>query len=392
MKKRKIAIFTTSFLPVVGGSQYELAWLLEGIDKLLSYEKYRYIDFYFIAPTKEALRFCNFENITVKNLNVIVSSRINSVKNILTLRSTLNEIEPDLIHCNSITPDGLMVYLSNLMSFKKRKFMVTSHGIDLVVIPEVNHGERLSLRNKYISNVVLKKVEKLVIPSTALIDFAKDTVLKGNKLKVIPNGVKPTTKKSNDYLVREIREKWQINEEKDMCLLSLSSTREIKNLHCLVDGFAKAKQKVDNLKLLLACAKKLNYTKLMQKVEELGIEEYVKFIEPVHGQVKDAYFKVCDVFCMSSVFENFPISILEAMDYGCTVLTTKVGGITDFVVDRYNGIFVKSNDSDDMAEKIIELYRDKELQKKLVENAKESVKQYYIENIAEQYLQLYNTL
>ena len=47
-------------------------------------------------------------------------------------------------------------------------------------------------------------------------------------------------------------------------------------------------------------------------------------------------------FCISSIFENFPISILEAMDYGNLVLTTKVGGIKDFVFDRHNGIFVAS--------------------------------------------------
>ena len=107
---------------------------------------------------------------------------------------------------------------------------------------------------------------KLVLPSTALIDFAKDAGLSKCKLKIIPNGVRPCNNKApNEDIVRDIKQKWNINTEKDFCFLSLSSSREIKNLDCLVEGFAKAKQKENNLKLLLACEKRLNYPKFKTK-------------------------------------------------------------------------------------------------------------------------------
>ena len=88
---------------------------------LLRQEKYRNFDFYFIAPNKESLRFCNYENITVRNLNLTVSSKTDLIKNLFTLKRFLNEIKPDLVHCNCITPDSMMVYLRNLISLKKNK-------------------------------------------------------------------------------------------------------------------------------------------------------------------------------------------------------------------------------------------------------------------------------
>jgi len=391
MDKKRIVIFTTSFLPIMGGLQYELKWLLDSMDELVG-NSYRNLELYFFAPNKESLRYTSFKNIKVINLDLQTSSKFYLLPNALKLRKTLKKIKPDLIHCQGAIPDALMVYLNNLVYFKRYKYIVTSHGIDIVVLPEIDYGMRLNPLYNFLTRLVLKNVEKHVLPSTALIDFASNAGTHSSKIEVIPNGVKPrNTKLSNKKLINQLRKEWDIDERKTLSLLCLSSTRPVKNLSRLIEGFAQAQQQIGNLKLFLTCEDKTNKI-LRSKVSELKLQDDVHFIGPIEGDLKDAYFKVCDVFCLPSLFENFPVSVLEAMDYGEIVLVGEVGGLKDFIVNKYNGIFVRSEDANDIADKIVEIYRSKDLQEKVRENAKKSVKEYYIYNIAKQYLHLYTSV
>ena len=57
------------------------------------------------------------------------------------------------------------------------------------------------------------------------------------------------------------------------------------------------------------------------------------------GQVENPrqYLHNADVFCMSSVIEGMPISLIEALSCGLTPVCTAVGGIVDIVEDGKNG-------------------------------------------------------
>ena len=57
------------------------------------------------------------------------------------------------------------------------------------------------------------------------------------------------------------------------------------------------------------------------------------------GEVENPrqYLHNADVFCMSSVIEGMPISLIEALSCGLVPICTAVGGIVDVVDDRKNG-------------------------------------------------------
>jgi len=65
--------------------------------------------------------------------------------------------------------------------------------------------------------------------------------------------------------------------------------------------------------------------------------------------------------------------MIEAMSYSKPVIASNVGGITDVVIDGYNGILVKDNDPEALAIAIKKLVQNKDLSKKLGENAKKSI-------------------
>ena len=78
------------------------------------------------------------------------------------------------------------------------------------------------------------------------------------------------------------------------------------------------------------------------------------------------------------------------MEYGLIVLGSAEGGIKDYIKDGYNGFLISPKDTHRIAEVVLKVYEDEVLRKKISENARRSVKMYYIDNIARKYLDLYS--
>ena len=51
-----------------------------------------------------------------------------------------------------------------------------------------------------------------------------------------------------------------------------------------------------------------------------------------------------DLFINLSDSEGIPVSIMEAMSFGIPCVATNVGGVSELVVDEYNGLLVSSDD------------------------------------------------
>lgn len=73
--------------------------------------------------------------------------------------------------------------------------------------------------------------------------------------------------------------------------------------------------------------------------------------------------------------EGTSLSLLEAMSAQCAVVCTDVGGMTNVILDRYNGLIVKAGDSYGLYEAIKELINDNKLRDMLALNGYHIVKQ-----------------
>ena len=76
------------------------------------------------------------------------------------------------------------------------------------------------------------------------------------------------------------------------------------------------------------------------------------------------YYKHCDLYVQTSVYEGRPLSIEEAMALNCAIVTTDVSGIRDQIRDGINGRFC-AQDADDFAKAIFELYSDERERERL---------------------------
>ena len=61
----------------------------------------------------------------------------------------------------------------------------------------------------------------------------------------------------------------------------------------------------------------------------------------VSEEEKQQIFKRTDIYVLPTEFEVLPVSLLEAMSYGCVVIATNVGGIPDAVKDGITGILLE---------------------------------------------------
>ncbi|MGL6280351.1 MAG: glycosyltransferase, partial [Gaiella sp.] len=105
----------------------------------------------------------------------------------------------------------------------------------------------------------------------------------------------------------------------------------------------------------------------------LGLDDRVRFLG---GGTRDdvlRLFAAADVAVLSSSWENFPHTVVEALAVGAPVVATAVGGVPEIVVDGENGLLVPARDVDALRAALERIARDPELRARLAERAAPSV-------------------
>jgi glycosyltransferase involved in cell wall biosynthesis len=106
-----------------------------------------------------------------------------------------------------------------------------------------------------------------------------------------------------------------------------------------------------------------------QLASSLGVAQRVEFL----GECKNTaeILSQSSIFVLSTFYEAFPISILEAMRTGLPIVATKVGGIPEAVSDGLNGFLVPPSRDDLMAESLKRLFLNVSLREQMGRNGRE---------------------
>lgn len=88
-----------------------------------------------------------------------------------------------------------------------------------------------------------------------------------------------------------------------------------------------------------------------------------------------------DAFVLPSQREGLPLSLIEAMACSLPCVSTRVGGIPDFVTDEENGILVAAGDSGALKDAIWELYSEEGKARKMGLQARETVQQRFSKKV-----------
>jgi glycosyltransferase involved in cell wall biosynthesis len=120
---------------------------------------------------------------------------------------------------------------------------------------------------------------------------------------------------------------------------------------------------------------------LEARVAELGLTARVRFLGPLPRERIVELFRAADASILSSSWENFPHTVVEALAAGTPVIATAVGGVAEVVRDGVNGLLVAPGDVEMLAGAIRRFFADAALREGLRASAAASVADYAPERV-----------
>ncbi len=152
---------------------------------------------------------------------------------------------------------------------------------------------------------------------------------------------------------------------------------ERKGVKYLIKAFDKIKEKITHRLVIIGDGPERKG--LEDIARELGINNRVIFPGRVSDDQLSRYYKDCSFLVLPAVYdkkgdtEGLGVVLLEAMSYAKPVIASEVGGITDIVKHKFNGLLVPPGDVASLARAIEELIQDKSRYQIMARNAKKTV-------------------
>jgi glycosyltransferase involved in cell wall biosynthesis len=105
------------------------------------------------------------------------------------------------------------------------------------------------------------------------------------------------------------------------------------------------------------------------------------------------FLNAIDAYVIPSLLEGISNSLLEAMASGVAVIASERGGNPEVVVDGECGLLFQAGDVEDLARRLLLLYREPERREQLAQAATERVREHFsLASMIRQYEELYETM
>lgn len=296
--------------------------------------------------------------------------------------------EYDLIHAH----DPLSLYYISRWA-KNIPKVLTVHSKGGFVYERYTNGSQSCIKDYLteIEKVSIDQADYIVFPSIA----AKDLFIRNNqytpsenKIKIIYNGVdleyianiEPKTTLFHEYAID--RTKY------DVILINVAEHVVQKNIDMVLQivGYLKNKYKVNPLLINIGGYTSLT-NKLNKQIDELYINENVRFLGNLPNEKVIMFLKLSDMFLSTSYDVIFDLSVLEAMASGCPVIVSDNGGNREIIRNGFNGYLVPCNSLEKYAEVILE----GDLSS-VKHNASETIKHFTIYTCVQRYIDIYKSL
>ncbi|MEX2104007.1 MAG: glycosyltransferase family 4 protein, partial [Bacilli bacterium] len=122
--------------------------------------------------------------------------------------------------------------------------------------------------------------------------------------------------------------------------------------------------------------------RLVQLTKELGLDSCIRFIEAQNHSILPTIYASADIFCAPSIIakdgdaEGLPTVLIEAGSSGLPVVSTRVSGIPEVILDKRTGLLVNQRNSDELAEALTTLLKSSELRMRMGMAARDYVQRY----------------
>jgi glycosyltransferase involved in cell wall biosynthesis len=238
-----------------------------------------------------------------------------------------------------------------LLPFLEEKFL--NHGFYSKVLVEDNYTKKILLK----LDVPEEKIVWLPYPGVDVAKFASAEKNPSEKVIVLHHG-RLVKKRGVKHLVRAFRAVSERFPEAELVIAGEGPERK----------------------------------RLVKLAHDLGVSNRVRFIGQVPHEKVPNLVRNSDVFVIPSIIEGHSTSMLEAMAAGKPVVATRVGGLTEVIVDGENGVLVDPANPEQIAKAVIKLLGDRSLAARLGRSGAEKAQQFDVKQLARQEFDVYKTV
>jgi glycosyltransferase involved in cell wall biosynthesis len=283
------------------------------------------------------------------------------------------------------------------------------HKRKVTTIHDTSHGEVISLLHDKINAPNIKRMifylslgvflevmsaassNTVITTSTQVqLDLIQTYRVPKDKIKVIRNGV--NIPKLTDFHIKTIA-KNKLNLPSDK-LLIFSASQHVarKRLDLLLKSISILKQhQTDGYKVVIAGDGPLkNY--LSELAKKFGIEDIVQLPGWVSKEELTLFRQATDIFVMTSDYEAGPISLLEAMSFGNSVVSTNIDGFPSMMVQNVDGLLFDSGDYVTLSNHLLKLLKDSDLRERLSKASISFARRFEWSDVAKETLDIYKNL
>ncbi|ADR19863.1 glycosyltransferase family 4 protein [Calditerrivibrio nitroreducens] len=371
----RVGILTLSSQDSGGVYQYTIT-LLESFSKYLK-DKYEFIQIKNTSFPK-MLDNCIEIKHSKSNFNLKIRRLIHTFTGIKLGDILENYNHPEIENTDLIISPSITL----LPYHMKKPYIVTIHDFQQEYYPEF-----FTLKERISRKIVYKTGQKanVVVCESEYVkkDIIKFLKVPEKKIFVIPSPppLYIQHKKLEEHKYEEYRLKYDLP---NRYLFYPAQFWYHKNHINLIKAIKLLEDKYgETINLILVGSKKNNFDNVMKEIQNLGLQNQVKYLGYVPDEDMPYLYKLSTALVMPTLFESVSIPIWEAFYLGVPVVSSNVCALPEQVGNA--GLLFDPYNIEDMAEKIYKIWIDEELRKTLVRKGYERIKDFTLENYAKEW-------
>ena len=365
----KIAIDVHSLGTQSGGNETYCRQLLRGLAQSPGTNQYDLFYTHSAALNQEGAGSPPFHFIPIPK-NPIV--RICAV-----LPRLLAQTKPDVFHGQYVLPP-----------FLKTKTVLAIHDLAHEHFPEFFHPVE-AFRMKTLVRWSAKRASHIMtISEFSAADIARRFDLPRERITVAHLAASPDfhprdKAQSQEYLAR----KYALTVP---FILYVGRIQARKNLPRLVEAYARLRKQGLDAKLVLVGKRDWQSGQLLEKIEELGVQDSVIFPGFVPFEDLPIFYNAAEVFVFPSFFEGFGLPVVESMASGVPTITSFGSSLEEVAGD--GALLIDPRDTESITDALGKVLGDTDLQRDLAVRGLRRSEKFTTGNLAEKALAVYRSL
>ncbi len=276
------------------------------------------------------------------------------------LSSILKKINADVL----INADGILALKATIPQ------LLLIQDLSFLHHPEFQQKNQLAFLKKNMAKFLEKAKVVLTISNFSKEDICKNYGTGEQKIHVAGYGINELFKPCETEEREKIKEQYA-----DGCeyFIYSGSYYPQKNLLNLLKAFSvfKKKQK-SNMKLIICGQKSLGSEEFLSLLKTFKFRDDVKLVDQADDSERATLIASAYAMVYPSYFEDFGVPPFEALQSQVPAIVSRTSALPEVGGDAY--LYIKPDDFEDIAAKMMLLYKDETLRNKLIENGKERVK------------------